>query len=130
MNDQLREDIKTALNECGRWDNPDIMTEMTNAILPIIARAEEKARAGQREAERAKALVDAVEWARSCSGEAADAAADYIEEMADSETKKKRWLRRIEKPSLRRTPLLCLHDDHSPTTTADFARKQNTHLTR
>jgi len=90
MNDQLREDIKTALNECGRWDNPDIMTEMTNAILPIIARAEEKARAGQREAERAKALVDAVEWARSCSGEAADAAADYIEEMADSETKKKK----------------------------------------
>jgi hypothetical protein len=30
----------------------------------------------------AKAIRDAVEWARSCSGESADAAADYIEEMA------------------------------------------------
>lgn len=30
----------------------------------------------------AKALTDAVEWARSCSGESADVAADYIEEMA------------------------------------------------
>jgi hypothetical protein len=28
------------------------------------------------------AIRDAVEWARSCSGESADAAADYIEEMA------------------------------------------------
>jgi len=31
---------------------------------------------------RAQTLSDAVKWARSCSGESADAAADYIEEMA------------------------------------------------
>lgn len=30
------------------------------------------------------AFVDAVAWARSCSGESADAAADYIQEMAAS----------------------------------------------
>ncbi|TFD58061.1 hypothetical protein E3T43_07390 [Cryobacterium sp. Hh7] len=31
---------------------------------------------------RNDAMVDAVAWARSCSGESADMAADYIQEMA------------------------------------------------
>ena len=35
---------------------------------------------------RANALGDAVEWARSCSGQSADDAADYIEEMASIHT--------------------------------------------
>ena len=41
-----------------------------NAVLPIIAR------------EVAAANVNAVELARACSGESADYAADYIDEMA------------------------------------------------
>ena len=33
---------------------------------------------------RSEALSDASDWARSCSGESADVAADYIDEMAAS----------------------------------------------
>jgi len=33
---------------------------------------------------RAEAFRDAAEWARSCSGESADVAADFIDEMAEA----------------------------------------------
>ena len=36
-------------------------------------------------AERGKAYARAASWARCCSGESADAAADYIEELAEFE---------------------------------------------
>ena len=83
MSDELREELHKAsieavalkldwsVDEAGFYPVPDDVRRVAiEAILPLIAR------------ERAAALAEAAEWARACSGESADNAAAFIEEIA------------------------------------------------
>ena len=59
---------------------------MNTDIAALIARlrALDRMLAAHDAEVRSEALSDASDWARSCSGESADVAADYIDEMAAS----------------------------------------------
>jgi len=59
----------------------DLVRRLTLALESVTAPTEDE-RIEQARADAANdAFVDAVAWARSCSGESADVAADYIQEM-------------------------------------------------
>jgi len=72
MSDELRDEIAAVARQVIDHEVTYEETDwdlFADAILPIIAR------------EVAAANINAVEQARACSGESADHAADYIEEM-------------------------------------------------